>query len=212
MTEITVIEIAGELVIDSRIIAEQLEIERRSFMKLVRKHQSLVEANFGKVGFKISPSASGQSENFAWLNEGQCTFLMTLSRNTPKVLTCKVGLVKAFERQKKQLETPVDRKLFNELADRIAKLEKEATTLALPAAVPEITPRNKIRKLVDEHAFLTGQQHERVWRSLYHELNYRHEYDISKKKCKDSKLEQIELDGMLPALESIAILLLTPKP
>jgi hypothetical protein len=66
-------------------------------------------------------------------------------------------------------------------------------------------------KLVNEYAFLTGQQHERVYRMLYHELNYRHDYDISKKKCKGSKLDQIEADEMLPALESIATLLLTPK-
>jgi hypothetical protein len=94
----------------------------------------------------------------------------------------------------------------------IAHTEIETNTpLALPP-VPEIIPRKRVVKLVNEYAFLTGQQHERVYRMLYHELNYRHDYDISKKKYKGSKLDQIEADKMLPALESIAILLLTPKP
>jgi hypothetical protein len=79
----------------------------------------------------------------------------------------------------------------------------------LLSAVPEISPRNQVRKLVDDYAFFSGQQHERVWRKLYHEMNYRHEYDIFKKKCKGSKLEQIELDGQLPNLLAIAQLLLT---
>jgi hypothetical protein len=106
------------------------------------------------------------------------------------------------------LRTYVQKELgYQAISASAAKAESQTPPALLP--VPEITPRNRVRKLVDEYAFLTGQQHERVWRTLYHELNYRHEYDISKKKCKGSKLEQIETDGMLPALESIATLLLT---
>jgi phage regulator Rha-like protein len=38
MSQITIVEIAGELVVDSRIIAEQLGVKHVSFMKLIKKH------------------------------------------------------------------------------------------------------------------------------------------------------------------------------
>jgi hypothetical protein len=85
----------------------------------------------------------------------------------------------------------------------------ESPVQPLLSAVPEISTRNQIRKLVDDYAFFSGQQHERVWRNLYRQMEYRHGYDISKKKCKGSKLDQIEADGMLDKLLAIAQLLLT---
>lgn len=85
----------------------------------------------------------------------------------------------------------------------------ETQSQPLLSSVPEISTRNQVRKLVDDYAFFGGQQHERVWRKLYRELEYRHGYDISKKKCKGSKLDQIEADDMLDKLLAIAQLLLT---
>jgi phage regulator Rha-like protein len=208
MNQITIVEVAGELVIDSRIIAEQLGIEHKSLLKLVRKHQVKIEAKFGKVRFEISdiemPNGGTRQEvAFAWLNEGQITALMTLCRNTDRVVDLKFDLVEKFSTQKKQLENPIDRKLFTELADRIAKLESEAVP-ALPPVMPEITTRKQINKLVNDYSFFTGFQHERVWRKIYTALNDHFEYDIYKKKEKGSKLDRIEKDGHLENLLTVA--------
>jgi phage regulator Rha-like protein len=113
MSNITVVEIAGELVVDSRIIAEQLGIKHKTFLENIRTHKATIEANFGKVPFQTAPdsadsevspletakphedSPGGRPEVFAYLNEAQSTFVMTLSRNTSQVIKCKVGLVEA---------------------------------------------------------------------------------------------------------------------
>jgi phage regulator Rha-like protein len=206
MSQITIVEVAGELVVDSRIIAEQLGIKHKNFLGIIRSHQAVIEEHFGVLAFETAKpsedSPGGRPETFVYLNEGQSTFVMTLSRNTPKVLVCKVGLVKAFSDQKRQLENPIDRKLFTELADRIAQLEKSVP--ALPPAMPAISTRNQISKLVNDYAFFTGFQHERVWRKIYAALNDHFNYDVSKKKAKGSKIDQIDADKQLDNLLSVA--------
>jgi phage regulator Rha-like protein len=119
MTDITLVKVAGELVVDSRIVAEELGIKHKTFLENVRTHKATIEANFGKVPFQTARD----STVFVYLNEAQSTFVMTLSRNTPQVVKCKAGLVKAFQEQKKRLEDPADRALFDGLADRIAQTD-----------------------------------------------------------------------------------------
>jgi phage regulator Rha-like protein len=127
MTDITLVKVAGQLVVDSRIIAEQLGIKHKTFIENVRTHKVTIEANFGILPFQTAKphegSPGGRPETFVYLNEAQSTFLMTLSRNTPEVIKCKAGLVKAFQEQKKQLEDPADRALLDGLADRIAQVD-----------------------------------------------------------------------------------------
>ncbi|MBD0264241.1 MAG: transcriptional regulator, partial [Tolypothrix sp. Co-bin9] len=55
MSEILVIEHPedGALVVDSRLIAEQLGIEHESFMKTIRKYQTHTEEAFGAIRFEI---------------------------------------------------------------------------------------------------------------------------------------------------------------
>jgi hypothetical protein len=73
---------------------------------------------------------------------------------------------------------------------------------ALP--LPPISTRNQISKLVNDYAFATGLQYERVWRKIYAALNDHHNYDVGKKKPKGSKLDQIEADGQLENLLAVA--------
>jgi phage regulator Rha-like protein len=223
MNEITIVEVAGQLVVDSRIIAEQLGIEHRSFIKLINKHVFKIEAKFGQVGFEIATvqnSAGAINEiKFAWLNEGQITALLTLCRNTERVVDLKFDLVEKFHEQKRQLENPVDRTLYNSLADRIAKLEVQPKpSLSLPRAsvdpvpgeIAPMTERALCNRLVREYVFnqTTSQplNEQDVWRWQYRELKYRHKYDINARfdetKHK-TKLAQIEADGYLPQLLAI---------
>lgn len=143
---------------------------------------------------------------------------MTLSRNTPKVLVCKVGLVKAFSAQKKQLENPIDRKLFTELTDRIAKLETTAPRPAFPRAsvdpiaqpIEPLTERAICNRLVREYAFNQSSaqplNEQDTWRWVYRELKYRHHYDVYarvKKSGIKCKLDQIAADDKMTQLHAI---------
>jgi phage regulator Rha-like protein len=203
MTEITIIEIAGELVVDSRLIAEQLGIEHKHFIRNIRSHKPTIEANFGVVSFENSRTESGRVETFAWLTEPQATFLMTLSRNTPEVIRCKVGLVKAFDRQKKQLESPIDRKLFNELADRITKLETRAVA-ALPPVVPDLTRSDQVKELVANYVDRLGCEYGKTYQLLYRKFGLLYHWK-SDPKSKETKIVQIEQAGKIEELYQLAL-------
>lgn len=211
MTEITIVQIENQLVVDSRIIAEQLGIKHLSFLKLIKAHKATIEANFGVVRFEIHKplegSQGGRPETFYWLTESQATFLMALSRNTPEVISCKVGLIKAFDEQKKQLENPADRALLNELANRIAKLE-EQSVLALPPVVPEMSRVAQVKELVLNHADRLGATNPQpIWRLLYTKfgLLYPQWKPMPKDKTKLSKVLQIEAAGLIEELYQLAL-------
>jgi phage regulator Rha-like protein len=199
MSQITIVEIQGELVVDSRIIAEQLGIKHKTFLENIRTHKATIEANFGILPFETAPD----SAVFAYLTEDQSTFVMTLSRNTPQVIKCKVGLVKAFSEQKKQLENPLDRKLFNELADRIAKLETQPVA-ALPPAVPEMTRVAQVKELVINYVNRMGCEYESAWKLLYTKFGLLYSWKPTPK-SKLSKIAQIEAAGKIEELYQLAL-------
>jgi phage regulator Rha-like protein len=109
MSSLTVVEQQGILVVDSRLIAEELGLNHSDWVKnVIKKYQSLLEANFGILRFENGEiRGRGQPEKFAWLLEDQATFLMTLSRNTEQVISAKINLVKAFTEAKKRLANQV---------------------------------------------------------------------------------------------------------
>jgi phage regulator Rha-like protein len=95
----------GTLVVDSRLVAQGLGIDHHNFMQTISKHKSQAESAFGILLFQTEVlKGRGQPEKYCLLNEGQSTFYMTLSRNTPQVVRLKAGLVKAFFDAKRQLE------------------------------------------------------------------------------------------------------------
>ena len=95
----------GALVVDSRLIAQELNIEHESFLKTVDKYKKQTEEAFGGLRFQIGvpDKPTGNPPKFVYLTEDQATFLMTLSRNTPEVVRCKVLLVTQFSKAKKAL-------------------------------------------------------------------------------------------------------------
>ncbi len=76
-------------------IAEGVEMGHASVIKLVRTHANDI-ADFGEVGFEIRLNPQGSPTEFAWLNEGQSLFLLTLMRNSPVVVEFKKALIRAF--------------------------------------------------------------------------------------------------------------------
>ena len=106
MSTLSVREKDGVLVVDSRLIAIELGIKHGDWMRnVVAKYKSQTEQAFGFLRFEHGEiKGRGQPEKFVYLTEEQAIFFMTLSRNTERVVQCKIQLVKAFSEAKKLLE------------------------------------------------------------------------------------------------------------
>jgi len=107
MKELDIIEINGVEVIDSRLVAERLEIQHKNLLESIRKHLLTIESKFGKVTFETRPSdIEGSSQNtvVSYLTEDQALFITTLSRNTEVVMNFKADLVIAYQRLRKLKE------------------------------------------------------------------------------------------------------------
>lgn len=99
-------------------IALGLGIQHASVIKIVRTYLPDIQ-EFGRVnfensydfvdlsnsGFEIRNSNQGRHTRYAILNEEQATFLMTLMRNSPRVIEFKKALVKAFFEARTLLQT-----------------------------------------------------------------------------------------------------------
>ena len=114
MNSIIISEQNHILVVDSRLIAEELGVEHKTVLKTIKRHESTIESSFGKLNREVSDVQIGneairQDLNHYWLNEDQATFLMTLSRNSEQVVRCKVNLVKAFSHAKKNQSQSIER-------------------------------------------------------------------------------------------------------
>lgn len=111
-TSIEVVTKDDRLVVDSRLIAESLGIEHRALMQTIKKYETRIEQQFGVITFEMSKplegSQGGRPEKFAWLDEDQSMFLMTLSRNTDRVVECKANLVRAFSKARKMIPALVE--------------------------------------------------------------------------------------------------------
>lgn len=108
MTDFSVVQYEdGALVVDSRLIAERLGIQHENFMGTLNKYRTQAEQAFGVFRFETGKPKGGESggrpTEFVFLTEDQATFLMTLSRNTPEVVQCKLELVKQFSEAKRLL-------------------------------------------------------------------------------------------------------------
>ena len=93
-------------VTDSLIIATLTEREHRIILQLAKKYRKELE-DFGQVTSEMRLNEfkkRSQEIEVILLNEGQATFLITLMRNTPKVLEFKKNLVKQFIFMKNELQ------------------------------------------------------------------------------------------------------------
>lgn len=112
----------GIQVVDSRLIAEGLNINHKSLMETIRTYQKDLE-EMGVLPFEtakpLKDSKGGRPESFCYLNELQCHFVVTLSRNTPEVVNFKKSLVIAFDQAKKEVK--ILEEVIRESDDFLAK-------------------------------------------------------------------------------------------
>ena len=104
--DLTLTATKTEARVDSRLLAAHLHNQHRPVMALIDKYGQNF-AGLGKVLFQKAPvvgSRTGQIERFAMLNEDQAFFLLSLSRNTARVVDLKAKLVTAFREARRGAE------------------------------------------------------------------------------------------------------------
>jgi hypothetical protein len=100
-TDLIVSQINGEDRIDSRLVAQNLDIEHRAFIQTLRKYEDKLQ-ELGILTFEMAKLSSvGHPETYVMLNENQAIFAMTLSRNTEQVVELKLKLTQAFAASRK---------------------------------------------------------------------------------------------------------------
>lgn len=107
MSNLSVQERSGVLVVDSRLVADKLGIAHKNLLATIDKYLDRIQSAFQVIAFETRKSERGKPERFAWLTEPQATFLMTLSRNTDEVVQCKLELVEAFEKAKQVIKEAI---------------------------------------------------------------------------------------------------------
>lgn len=198
MTNITLINTAGEARVDSRQIARRLGNKHRHSMELVAKYDKHFE-RFGVLRFEtakpLERSAGGRPERYALLNEDQCYFLLSISRNTETVVDLKADLVMAFRRARE--EAALETMLGHVLLPSAASWEKRFMdgfyqALARMSGLP-----------FDGHARGTPQLFARITRDWVYRVALHEEvYQEAKARCrKGEKLHQWLAPGALRAVE-----------
>lgn len=122
-------------VVDSRLIAIELGIQHKNLIETVRKYQDRLEKR-GVLTFETEKpnksSSGGRPETFCWLNERQCIFLTTLSRNTEQVVELKDKIEESFYQAKQlvatQFKTP---QTYLEALKALVATEEEKQVLLL---------------------------------------------------------------------------------
>ena len=124
MSNLNVTKYKGALVVDSRLIAQELDIKHKNFLATLNKYIDEIETDWGQVAFEtetvINSVGASNCVKYALLTEQQATLLMTYSRNTFQVRQCKRQLVKAFDKAK-EIQS-------SELNLRITELENKLET------------------------------------------------------------------------------------
>ena len=101
---IQLIERKGEHWVDSRWLSDHLGTKRQSTFELIKNFRSDFE-ELGILRFETGEiKGRGQPEKYALLNEDQSYLLLTYSRNTARVRSLKVKLVKAFREARLALD------------------------------------------------------------------------------------------------------------
>jgi phage regulator Rha-like protein len=109
MSNLAVFEQNGVLVVDSRLVASELNVTHSDWMRnIIKKYQAQIEQGFGSLRF-----------------EDQVLFVMTLSRNTERVIQCKMNLVKAFSNARKQLQQPQPMTTIQALAVMVNQMAEQ---------------------------------------------------------------------------------------
>ena len=187
----------------SEVIAEGLQRTHRSIIKLIRQYDKEFK-QLGTLNFDVRKSR-GRPTEFAYLNEGQVYFLLTLMKNCEIVVLFKNKLVQEFMRMKKALinlqiernkeewiETRSQGKLMRkETTDTIQEFVKYATIQGSQHAVRYYS---NITKMENKALFILEQKYPNVREMLTH-------HQLSTVKIADRIIVEALEDGMLDKMD-----------
>lgn len=131
MTNIVLIQSKGEARIDSRLVADELGNQHKNTVELINKY-AVHFKKLGQLPFQTEvgkrTQGGGNAERFFLLNEDQSYFLLSLSRNTDKVVDLKLSLVLAFRdaREKVAVSDQQYLPLYRELHEEVKLLAHRA--------------------------------------------------------------------------------------
>lgn len=117
-----VVDVDGEPRAATDVIAKGVKLSHRTVIQLARRHLLSLQ-ELGGVQFQIAPFATSggpQSREVALLNEHQAALLISMMRNTERVIPFKIALVKEFFRMRDELQGR-HRNLWEQMQALIAK-------------------------------------------------------------------------------------------
>ena len=130
------------------IIANALKRDVREINQLIKKYQQRIEG-FGTMiilNDRCVKTYNGgyKTINDYYLNEMQATFVITLMRNSPKVLDFKVALVKAFFEMRNQLQNGIEKKWTEaEVTQECKEIQSLAYSLGYAKGVESVKAHYK---------------------------------------------------------------------
>ena len=148
MSNLSINEQNGLLVVDSRLLAQELGIQHRSFyQKLILKYRQEIEEDWGVLRFEIAKlaerSQGGRPEQYALLTEQQSYLVLTYSKNTAQARQCKRKLVKAFDEAKKLIEKviPAQNQEIEKFSNASKSIDKRAKVVSNFSSTSNYQPR-----------------------------------------------------------------------
>ena len=148
------------------IIADSLDKRHTDVLALTHKYEAELKT-FGVVPFKTELQTRGnrggsQEAEYAYLNEQQATLLISMMRNSPKVIAFKIALVKAFYEMRKllaqqsQIYTP----------DEIAVIKDKALKQGYAIACAKLKEQEKDKLLKDNEIALSKETAKHIYEYL----------------------------------------------
>jgi phage regulator Rha-like protein len=114
------------LVVDSRIIADRLNLDHNDWMSnVIVKYKSITESRFGVLRFKnVKPQIGkgGRPQKIAYLTEDQSYFYVSLSKNSDEVVQFKADLVAAFSEARRCLRDKQEHKFNQRIKNATLKI------------------------------------------------------------------------------------------
>ena len=112
MSNLTIENKDGQLVVDSRLIAQELGIEHKTLKDTIKSYEEKLTIGLNTKlrretlkGKSLPQGGFGTGEIVYWLTEDQATFVMMLRRNTEQVVNAKLHLANAFSKAKGALQS-----------------------------------------------------------------------------------------------------------
>lgn len=235
MNEIVFRGANDQAVTSSLLVAEKFEKSHDNVLKAIRKilEEGIVKNNEPPM-FEETTYVNEQNKQAypMFLMNRDGFSLLVMGFNGKKAMQFKLDYINEFNKMEKLIRDSLKPKSqleilqmsisqlveqehrISNVEQRLDKLEEDRAEngkLLLEAelsenAVPEISMRNKIRKLVNQYAVATSTSQQSVWHKIYDNLYYAYNISINsyKKEKGESKLDIAEKHGFLGKIFDIA--------